>query len=82
MFEEFLEKFTAQYVHMKYRQPELREQFDEVLAELKPEQIREFHDVVTYIEAHHLIECITVEGEMPEETEAFLENYRAVESKK
>lgn len=79
LFEEFMEKFSANYVHLKYRQPEMREQFDEVLAELKPEQVKEFHDLVASLEAHYLIECITVEGETPEETEEFLKKYRAAE---
>lgn len=76
-FEEFVEKYSGKYVHTKYRQPEMREKIDEVLAEIKPDWAKEFLDVVAYLEAHHLLECIAVEGETQEETEAFLENYRA-----
>jgi hypothetical protein len=77
LFEEFLEKFSGKYVHYKYREPETREQFDGVIAGLKPEQIKEFHDLVAYLEAHHLIELIAVEGETQEETEEYLRKYRA-----
>ena len=77
LFEEFLEKFSGKYLHFKYRQPEMRQQFDEVLAGLKPEQVKEFHALVAYLEAHHLIECIAVEGETQEETEEYLRKYRA-----
>lgn len=79
LFQEFLEKYCGQYVFIKYRQPEIRQQFEDMIAQIPPAQVKEFYDTAAKLEANFLLDCIALEGETREETEEFLKNFRAAQ---
>ncbi len=80
-FEELAESMAGAYVHAKYRNPEMIEGLDEVIADMPPEEAKDFYERAARIEAGDLIRIIARQGETRKQTEEFLKNYRAAQNK-
>jgi len=79
MFDEMTERLSGAYVHVKYRNPEMLAQMEEVINNMPPDEAKKFYECAARHEAGDLIRIIAREGETREQTEEFLKNYRAAE---
>lgn len=82
LLDKTLESLAGSYVHIKYRNPEMLEQFEETINKMPPEEAKDFYARAARIEAGDLIRIISRQGETREQTEEFLKNYRAAQNKK
>lgn len=81
-FDEAAEMMAGSYVHIKYRNPEMLEEMEEIINKMQPEEAEDFYARAKRLEAGDLIRIIAREGETREQTEAFLEDYRLEKEKK
>ena len=82
LLDETLESMAGSYVHVKYRNPEILEQFEEIVNKMPPDEAEAFYARAARLEAGDLIRIISRKGETREETEEFLKNYRLEKEEK
>lgn len=80
--DDLVRSLAGAYVHVKYRNPEMLAEMEAKINNMPPEQAQQFYDCAARLEAGDLIRIIAQKGETPEETEEFLRNFRAAESKR
>lgn len=81
-YDDLVEGLAGSYVHVKYRNPEILEQFEETINNMPPDEAEAFYARAARFEAGDLISIISRQGETREQTEEFLKNYRAAQNKK
>lgn len=81
-YNDLVESLVGSYVHIKYRNPEILEKFEETINNMPPDEAKDFYARAARLEARDLIGIIARKGETREQTEEFLKNYRATESLK
>ncbi len=78
-FDELTEGLAGAYVHAKYRNPDMLPNLDAVIEGMDDEHGTQFRQAIARHESGDLISIIARQGETREQTEEFLENYRAAE---
>jgi len=81
LFDEAAETMAGSYIHVKYRNPGMLEEMEEIINKMPPDQAKDFYERVKRLEAGDLIRIIAREGETREQTEEFLQNYRLEKEK-
>lgn len=82
LLDETLESLAGSYVHVKYRNPEILEEFEEKINKMPPDEAKAFYTRAARLEAGDLLRIIARKGETREQTEEFLKNYRLEEEAK
>lgn len=82
LLDETLESLAGSYVHVKYRNPEILEEFEEKINSMPPDEAKAFYARAARLETGDLLRIIARKGETREQTEEFLNNYRAAQNKK